>query len=245
MKHISVKWRYLQDAITNQEVWLRKVENETQCRRRLERDSESASAKEHVDHTENRAVGNFMHSESHELMGEQKSTWSVNPSTGHTNIMDCRENWHKKVAMDCRENWHKKIVMDCRENWHKKVVMDCRENWHQKKLAQEGRDGLPRKLAQEDRDGLPRKLAQEDYKRLLRKLEEHRDALPREFVKLNAKSPGRQSKCWEQEHRDGLIVLNTRRISSESEERTCRDCRENLKNIVRYCRDHLKSTARG
>ena len=25
MKHISVKYKYLQDAITNQEVWLRKV----------------------------------------------------------------------------------------------------------------------------------------------------------------------------------------------------------------------------
>ena len=26
MKHISVKYRYLQDAITNQQVWLRKVD---------------------------------------------------------------------------------------------------------------------------------------------------------------------------------------------------------------------------
>ena len=30
-KHISVKYRYLQDAITNQEVWLRKVGTKTQC----------------------------------------------------------------------------------------------------------------------------------------------------------------------------------------------------------------------
>ena len=30
---------------------------------------------------------------------------------GRENLMDGRENWHKKIVMDGRENWHKKIVM--------------------------------------------------------------------------------------------------------------------------------------
>ena len=56
MKHIKKKYRYLQDAITNQEVWLHK----TQCCRWFDKDSESASTEKHVHHTENRDVGNCM-----------------------------------------------------------------------------------------------------------------------------------------------------------------------------------------
>ena len=38
-KHISVKYTYLQDAITNQEVWLAKSGHETKCCRRFDKDS--------------------------------------------------------------------------------------------------------------------------------------------------------------------------------------------------------------
>ena len=59
MKHISVKYRYLQDAITNQRSMVAKSGHETQRCRRFDKGSQSTSAKEHFDHTENRVVGNY------------------------------------------------------------------------------------------------------------------------------------------------------------------------------------------
>ena len=152
MKHINVRDIYLQDAITNQEVWLRKV-----CTKQNVADHLTKSAKLHL-------LGNTLRSLTlelldttckvvsmnlivvknikNELMGEQNSTpgaRGVNPSTGCTNIVT-----------DCRDIWHKNVVTDCREKWHKNVETDCREN-----------------------------------------------------VEIDAESPGRQSKCWAQERRDG------------------------------------------
>ena len=49
MKHISVKYIYLQDAITNQEVWLRKVGTKQNVADGLTKTV-----------TENRALGNYM-----------------------------------------------------------------------------------------------------------------------------------------------------------------------------------------
>ena len=97
MKHISTKYRYLQDAITNQEVWLRNVGTKDNVSDGLDKHSESTNAEEHVDHAEYRAVGNYMQTCVHQydrghkdLMGEQKSTPAargVNLITGHTNIV--------------------------------------------------------------------------------------------------------------------------------------------------------------
>ena len=53
MKHISVKYRYLQDEITNQEVWLRNVGTKHNVADGLTKNSDSTNAEEHVDHTEN------------------------------------------------------------------------------------------------------------------------------------------------------------------------------------------------
>ena len=45
----------------------------------------------------------------------------------------------------------------------------------------------------------------EDEKENLENWCGHRDALPREKFKFDAKSPNRQSKYWAREHRDGLL----------------------------------------
>ena len=45
-----------------------------------------------------------------------------------------------------------------------------------------------------------------DEKEILENWCGHRDALPREFVEIDAESLGRQSKCWAQENREGLPI---------------------------------------
>ena len=71
MKHISVKYRHLQDAITNQEVWLRKVGTKHNVADGLTKKVDQVSIS----------------------LSEQKTTpaaLGVSPSTGHMNIVtDC------------------------------------------------------------------------------------------------------------------------------------------------------------
>ena len=73
MKHISVKYRYLHDAITNQEVWLRKVGTNHIVADGLTK-VVNQQVKELVDHTENRAVGNFTQTCVHQFDRGQKYT---------------------------------------------------------------------------------------------------------------------------------------------------------------------------
>ena len=103
MKHISVKYRYLQDAITNQDVWLRKVGTKhnvadglTKAMSRQVLRNMLATLKIELLETANKHVCiNLIAVKSiqHELTFEQKSTPAargVNPST-----------WHKNIVKDC------------------------------------------------------------------------------------------------------------------------------------------------
>ena len=58
MKRISVEYRYLQDAITNQEVWLRNVGTKHNVADDLTKTVNQHVLRNMFDHTENRAVGN-------------------------------------------------------------------------------------------------------------------------------------------------------------------------------------------
>ena len=81
---ISVKYRCLQDAITNNEAWLRKVGTKHNVADGLTKTVNQQMLRNMLT-TENRAK-----SIQNELMGEQKSTPTargVNPSTGHMSIL--------------------------------------------------------------------------------------------------------------------------------------------------------------
>ena len=58
MKRISVEYRYLQDAITNQEVWLRNVGTKHNVADDLTKTVNQHVLRNMFDHTENRAVAN-------------------------------------------------------------------------------------------------------------------------------------------------------------------------------------------
>ena len=73
MKHIIVKYRYLQDAeLTNQEVWVRKVGTKTHCCRRFDKYSKSAMLRNMLTTLKNRAIGNNMHTRVHPYARCQK-----------------------------------------------------------------------------------------------------------------------------------------------------------------------------
>ena len=72
MKHISVKVQVLARRDHETRSMVAKSGNETQCCRRLDKDSESTSAKEHVDFTENRAVGTYLRTSVHKFDRGQK-----------------------------------------------------------------------------------------------------------------------------------------------------------------------------
>ena len=107
MTHISVQYRYLQDAITNQEVWLRKLGTKhtvadgltKTVNRQVPRNMLATLKIELLVTTHKQVSINLIAAESvqHELMGEQKSTpgaRGVSPSTGHKNIVKyCLENF--------------------------------------------------------------------------------------------------------------------------------------------------------
>ena len=59
MKHISVKNMVLARRDHEPRSMVEKNGHETQCCRRFDKGSESTSAKEHVEHTDNRAVGKY------------------------------------------------------------------------------------------------------------------------------------------------------------------------------------------
>ena len=132
MKHISVKYRYLQDAITNQEVWLRKVGTTNNVA-----DSLTKTVNQHV-------LRNMLTTLKIELLETSKEQLSIN-------LIACKNKLMGAGDSDAGSPGHQS---KCRTQEH-------REGWP-RKLQQEDRDGLPRKLAQEDRDGWPRTVAKFD-----------------------------------------------------------------------------------
>ena len=187
MKHISVNYKYLQDAITTQEVWLRKVGTKNNVADGLTNTVNQhvlrnmlttlkiellETSKEQLFINLIVCKNNLMGAEDSDAgsSGRQSKYWTQEHRDGCQRKQEHREGLPRNKSIvkdfvkDCRENWHKSILKDCRENWHKNILKDCRENWHKNILtdcrenfAQEDRDVWPRKLAQEHLDGLPRK----------------------------------------------------------------------------------------
>ena len=137
MKHISVKYRYLQDAFTNQEVWLRTVGTKHNVVEGLTKAVNQqvllATLKiELLESTCKNVSINLIVAIriQNELVGKEKSTRGVNRSAGHKNIVrDCRE-MLRNIVRDCREIL-RNIVRDCRENLRNIVgtfVRSCKNN---------------------------------------------------------------------------------------------------------------------
>ena len=152
----------MQDAITNQEVWLRKVGTKNNVA-----DGLTKTVHQHVlrnmlttlkmEQLSKQARNINLLVCKNKLMGAEDSDASSPGRQSKYRTQEHRDGLPRKL--------HRDIVMDYRENC-KNIVMDCRRK------LQEHRDGLPRKLQQEDRDGWPRKLQQEDRDGWPRKLAE-------------------------------------------------------------------------
>ena len=135
MKHISAKYGYLQDAITNQDVWLRKEVGT--------KNNVADGLTKTV--SESTRVRNMLTTLKIELLETSKEQLSFKLI-----VFRCRP-W-------CQSKYWKQEHGD---GWPRKLAQEDRDGWP-RKLAQEDRDGWPRKLAQEDRDGYPRTVSKFD-----------------------------------------------------------------------------------
>ena len=118
-----MKYKYSQDAITNQEVWLRKVGTKNNVP-----DGLTKTVNQHV-------LRNMLTTLKIELLETSKEQLSIN-------LIVCKNKMMGAENSDAGSPGRQSKF------W----TQEHRDGWP-RKLAQEDRDGLPRKLAQEDRDG--------------------------------------------------------------------------------------------
>ena len=155
IKHISVKYRYLQDAITNQEVWLQEVGTKHNVA-----DGLTKTVNQHV-------LRNMLTTLKIELLETSKEKLSINLIDCKNKLMGAEDSdagspWRQSKCwtQEHREGFPRNLAQEDREGWPRNLAQEDREGWP-RKLAQDYREGWPRKLAQEHREGWPRKLAQE------------------------------------------------------------------------------------
>ena len=202
--------------------------HETHCCRRLDKDSKSTRADEHVDlneiellETSKELLSTNLIDCKNKLMGaedsdagspgRQSKCWPQEHREGLLRKQEHREGLQRK--QEHREglpkNCNKSIVKDCREKFeqeHREGLPRSFEQEHReglpRKLKQEHREGRPRKLKQEDGEGLSRKLAQKDREGLPRKLaQKDREGLPRKLAQKDREELPRK---LAQEDREGL-----------------------------------------
>ena len=129
MKHISVKYRYLQDAIISQEVWLRKVGTKNNVA-----DGLTKTVNQHV-------LRNMLTTLKIELLETSKEQLSINLIDCENKLMGAEDSDAGSPGRQSK-NW----TQEHRDGLPRKLQQEHRDGLH--------REGLPRK--QEHR-GLPRK----------------------------------------------------------------------------------------
>ena len=235
-----MKYRHLQDVITNQEVWLRKVGTKNK-----DADGLTKTVNQHVlrnmlttlkielFETSKEQLSINLIDCKNKLMGaedldagspgRQSKCWTQEHCEGLPRKQEHREGLprnknivkdcreNKSIVKDCRENWHKNIVKDCRENWHMKIVTDGRENWH-KKIVTDGRENWHKKIVTDCREHLQNS-TQEHCDGLLGKLEGYRVNLKRERAELREGLPGKIEKVVTHEQKQ---VVNDREGFAQS-----------------------------
>ena len=242
MKHISVKYKYLQDATTNQEVWPRSAGTKHNVA-----DGLTKTVNQHV-------VRNTLTTLKIELLETSKEQLSINLIDCKNKLMGAEDSdagspgrqskyWTQedpdafprgRESSDAgspgrqskcwtqehrgglqRKQEHRKRLprkQEHREGLPRNFEQEHREGL-QRKLKQQHREGLPRKLEQEHRERLPRNLKQEHRERLPRKLkQEHREGLQRKLKQQHREGLPRK---FEQEHRERL----PRNLKQEHRER--------------------------
>ena len=158
MKHISVKYRDLQDAITNQEVWLRKVGTKNNVA-----DGLTKTVNQHV-------LKNMLTTLKIELLETGKEQLSNNLIVCKNKLMGAEDSdagspgrQSKYWTQEHRDGLPRKLRREHRDGLSRKLQQEHREGLPREQERREGlprkqeRDGLPRELAQESRDGLQRK----------------------------------------------------------------------------------------
>ena len=138
-----MKYGYLQDAITNQDVWLRK---EVGTKNNVA-DGLTKTMNQHV-------LRNMLTTLKIELLETSKEQLSINLIVCKNNLMGAEDSDAGRGVNP--STGHKKILM---RSWTRRRAssLGCQSKF----LQQEHREGWPRKLVQEHREGWPRKLAQE------------------------------------------------------------------------------------
>ena len=137
MKHISVKYRYLQDAITNQEVWLRKVGTKNNVA-----DGLTKTVNQHV-------LRNMLTTPKIELLETSKEQLSINLIVCKNNLMGAEDSDAGSPGRQSKY-WTQEDP-DAFPSGREDAFSPGRQS---KNWTQEHREGLPRE--QEHREGLAR-----------------------------------------------------------------------------------------